>query len=68
MLGVIILEALFVVSYSNNIVYVYKNGIHFDHYHAYDSLKPLDALGNEIKAGHACFGTPIVIVAGMRVS
>ena len=32
-----------------------------------DDEVELDALGNEIKAGHACFGTPIVIAAGKRV-
>lgn len=37
----------------NSLYGVYKNGVHFNHYHAYTSQPSLNAVGEEIKAGHA---------------
>ena len=45
----------------------YKNGVHFNHYHAYTSLPSLNAIGEEIKAGHACFDTPLIVINGLVI-
>ena len=45
----------------------YKNGVHFNHYHAYTSQPSLNAIGEEIKAGHACYGTPLIVINGLVI-